>query len=169
MRFFAILALTFVLSACAQSSGFWMPTLYRVQERLGEVAMRLDEVEDEERHVGDMIDENIKDLENVITKREKYVVGRKLTHLRSKMVVYHTKKLALLRVMKKIVKSIPRKFRARMIRRLRLEKRFNAIRDIARDAKYVLKSHGHISHKADTKKTLKRLGHGIYKNTKGKK
>ena len=163
MKVLSLFLLTFVLSASAQSSGFWMPTIYRVQERIGEVAIRIDEVEDEERHVEDMIDENIRDLKNAVTKREKFIIGRKISHLRSKMVIYHTKKLALLRALKKIVKTIPRKYRNVMIRRLRLEKRFKAVKEIAKEAKSLLKPKAKISHKTSTKAALKRIGHGLSK------
>ncbi|EMS14676.1 hypothetical protein KM1_315890 [Entamoeba histolytica HM-3:IMSS] len=166
MKFFGIVFLVFIASALAQSTGFWTPTLYKIRERLSEVAIRIDEVEDDERHYGSLIDKSIVDLKSAITKREKYTIGRRLTHLRAKLVVFNQKKLLLLRALKRIVSAVPRKFRAKMIRSLKIEKRFVAIRDIERDAKRILSPKKAITHKSSTKKTLKRLGHGIAKNVK---
>ena len=161
MRVVVVALLLAIVSA--QSSGFWMPTLYRVEERIGEVAVRIEEVEDQQRHVSNMIDENIEDLKNVVTENEKYIIGRKLTHLRSKLVVLHSQKVALLNALRKMIEQIPAKYRDLMIRKLRLEKRFKAIKLIAKDVKAILEPKVTVGHKKSTKKTIKRIGHGIAK------
>lgn len=152
-----------VAFAAAQSSGFYTPTLYKVREKLGDLAARLDEVEDEERHYEDMIDVLERDIKNTVTKKETYTIGRKISHLRSKLVVFNQKRMSLLRAVKSVVKTIPHKFRAQMIRSLRIEKRFNSIRSITKDAKAILQPKKTVTHKSSTKAAIKRLGHGIAK------
>ncbi|ELP93359.1 hypothetical protein EIN_057640 [Entamoeba invadens IP1] len=171
MRFVGILVLVLALCVFGQSSGFWMSTLYRVEERAGEIEMRLQEVEDQERHIGNMIDENVLDLKNSITKKQKYIIGRKISHLRSQLVVLHTRKLAMMRTLRKIIKSLPHKYQKQMIRRVRLEKRFSSIRDITKEAKHILKPDFKVHHKASIKRTLKNMGHGLADKVKkiGKK
>lgn len=147
----------------SDGSFCYIPKGVRCPMELGEVAVRIEEVEDQQRHVSNMIDENIEDLKNVVTENEKYIIGRKLTHLRSKLVVLHSQKVALLNALRKMIEQIPAKYRDLMIRKLRLEKRFKAIKLIAKDVKAILEPKVTVGHKKSTKKTIKRIGHGIAK------
>ncbi|ELP88007.1 hypothetical protein EIN_419360 [Entamoeba invadens IP1] len=171
MKVQGLLLFVIVLVASAQSSGFWTPTLYKVQERIGELSVRIEEVEDAERHIEDQIDIAIRDLKHSVTKKQKYIIGRRLSHLRSKLVVLNTQKLAILRGLRRVVKRIPLKYRKLMIRKLKLEKRFNQIREVSKDATALLQPKYVVHHKASTKRTLKNLGHGLADKVKtiGKK
>ncbi|KAL7712474.1 Uncharacterized protein QTN25_009909 [Entamoeba marina] len=169
MRNVAFIVIVFAVAVSAQSSGFWMPTLYKIQERIGEIAIRLDEVEDEQRHVMDMIDENMRDLKFAVTKNEKYVIGRKIDKLRAKLVSYHIKKLALLRALKKSIHSVPHEYRSKFIRKMRLERRFASIKEITNEIHHIMKPVKHVRHKKSTKAALKRMGHGIAKKVKKSK
>ena len=162
---FAVVMLLVVLSS-AQSSGLWLPTIYKVEERISELKLRLEEVKDQQRHYMDEVDRVTEDLEQAITKKDKLIIGRRLTHLRSRLVVYHSQKLALVRAIRKAVHSIPKRLRNRVIRKLKLETYFKEVRAITSDVYDILNPKTTVAHKSSTKKTLKNMGHGIAKQVR---
>ena len=155
-----------MIAMCNAQGGAWVSTIYKVEERINSLNTELMEVEDQQRLVMNQIDDFVMDLKNAITKQEKLTIGRKITHLRSKLVVLYRKKNTLVNAIRTSVNKVPKRLRQQVIRDLKIENRFNSIREVVDDVEDILHPATTVSHKASTKATIKRMGHGLAKKLK---
>jgi len=141
--------------------GEWVSTIYKIEEKVNKLNSQLLEVEDRQRLTMNQIDDSVLDLKNAITEKEKLIIGRKISKLRSKLVVYHKQKNTLLKAIRDSMNKVPKRHRDQIIRDLKIENRFNSITAIVDDVDNILHPKAPVAHKQSTKAAIKRLGHSI--------
>lgn len=125
--------ITLLLLTVAMADN-WIGTLYKTEQKLSTLDGKIEEAEDIIRHLSERVSDMRIELPHAFA-GDRASIERKIGELQSQIAVQIMKKNRVLKVIKRIVKSVPTEYRERIIRNTHLEKRFNEISDIIKSTR----------------------------------
>ncbi|KAL7711818.1 hypothetical protein QTN25_010518 [Entamoeba marina] len=115
-------------------TGFFVSTIYKVEEKVGLLESRLTEIEDIERHVLNKLDQAAIDYKTAVKTSQKSQIAEVQKWLKSKVALLQNQKKQVFKGMKKLLIVLPAEQRLRILRRLKIEKRFDSVKEMIQDA-----------------------------------
>jgi len=129
-----------VLSVCCQAdeigtTSFFAQPIYKIEEKVGVLDSRLKELEDVQRHVLDKLDQAAVDEKKAIRDIDKQKIVQVMKWLRTKVAMVEKDKKQIFETMKKLLTLLPVEERLNVLRRLRIEYRFDSVKEMIQDAR----------------------------------
>jgi len=130
-----------VLSVCCHAmedeigtTSFFAKPIYKIEEKVGALESRLTELEDIQRHVLNKLDQAVADEKKAIRAADKQKIVQVERWLRNKVTMVEKDKKQILKAMKKLLAILPVGERMNVLRRLKIEYRFNSVKEMIQDA-----------------------------------
>ncbi|EAL45283.1 hypothetical protein EHI_107130 [Entamoeba histolytica HM-1:IMSS] len=115
-------------------TGFFVSPIYKIEEKVGILESRLSEIEDVERHVLGKLDQSSLDFKKAIRAADKAKISQVQTWLKNKESMLIEEKKRVLTAMKRLLAVLPAEERLAILRRLKIEYRFNSVKEMIQDA-----------------------------------
>jgi len=137
LHLFALIVFSMSCQAMEDEIGttsFFVTPIYKIEEKVGVLESRLAEIEDIERHLLNKLDQAAADEKKTIRAADRQKIVDVKKWLKNKVALISKDKKQILNAMKKLLIVLPAQERLSVLRRLKIEYRFNSVKEMIQDA-----------------------------------